>query len=360
MILKSIHLQNFRNYRKQEFTFSANTTLIVGPNTAGKTNLIEAIFFLSTGKSFKGADRDVISFGCDIARIRGNSLEIIFAWKEERFMKRYLVNGVAKQRVNFVGNLPAVLFAPSDLELVTASPGIRRNYLDFVLEQSSSNYRRALLLYEKGLRSRNKLLENAKKLGRKIDAQFEYWDNTLIINGNTLTRTREKFLEFVNESIKDIFDFKAVYEPSIISKERLLQYKDAELASGVTLVGPHRDDFRIEMKEKKSYYDMKTFGSRGQQRLAILQLKIIELSFLKEVLEETSLLLLDDILSELDEEHIDLVLENTLLRPIRQAQSYGGQRQTIITTTHREFIPKSQLKDMNVIELPRTSNNGTI
>lgn len=346
MILKSIYLQNFRNYKKQEFAFSENTTLIVGPNTTGKTNLIEGIFFLSTGKSFKGADADVILFGEDVGRIKTEGIEIVFAKRESIVFKKYFVNGVSKQRVNFVGRLPSVLFNPTDLELITAGPATRRNYLDFVLEQVDSNYRRSVLLYEKALRSRNRLLENAKKLGRKDEGQFEYWDNTLIVNGNIITHTRERFLEFVNSSIKHIFNFKIVYEPSIISKERLLQYKDAELASTVTLVGPHRDDFHIDMfvDKDRAAVDIKSFGSRGQQRLAVLQLKIIELSFVTEKLGEKPLLLLDDIFSELDEDHIKLVLKMV------------GKQQTIITTTHKEFVEKGQLKDMNVIELLRVHN----
>lgn len=341
MFLRQLSLQNFRNYRKQEFKFSENTTLIVGPNTSGKTNLIEAIFFLSTGKSFKGADSDVISFGEGVARIKSENLEIVFAIQDGRFIKKYLVNGVSKQRKNFVGNLASVLFTPIDLELVTASPSNRRNYLDYVLEQVDSSYRRSLLSYTKALRSRNRLLENAKKLGKKDDGQFEYWDNSLIVNGSILTDTREKFLEFVNSAVKNVFNFRVIYEPSIISRERLLQYKEAELSSGLTLVGPHRDDFKFEMtiEKSKSYYNLKTFGSRGQQRLTVLQLKIIELSFLTDKFGERPLLLLDDIFSELDEEHIKVVLEMV------------GKQQTIITTTHREFVPKEILDKMQIIEL---------
>lgn len=336
MFLKSIYLQNFRNYKKSEFNFNQGTTLIVGPNTAGKTNLIEAIFFLSTGKSFKGADADVILFGEDVARIKANNLEIVFSNQEGRFFKKYLVNGVSKQRVNFVGNLPSVLFAPTDLDLVIASPSKRRNYLDFVLEQVDANYRRSLLLYEKALRARNRLLENAKKFGKKDDKLFDYWDEALIVNGNIITQTRESFISYINNFGKKVFDFYNIYDKSLISESRFLQYEDAELASGVTLVGPHRDDFSMLMHANK---DIKFFGSRGEQRLTVLQLKIIELSFLKEKLEEVPLLLLDDIFSELDSQHIRLVLS-----------MIAGQ-QTIITTTHKEFIPKNILEKIQAIEL---------
>lgn len=339
MILKSIHLQNFRNYKKAEFVFDKDTTIIIGQNTAGKSNLIEAIYFLSVGKSFKGSDEDALMFGENIGRIKTEGLEIVLARIEGEFRKRYLVNGVARQRVKFIGSIPCVLFTPQDLDIVTSSPSKRRNYIDSVLEQADLDYRRAMLFYEKALRARNHLLDRAKKQGIRDDGQFEYWDNILIINGNVLTKQREKFLEFVNNSVKDIFKFKVIYDKSVISKERLIQYKDAELASGVTLVGPHRDDFSFEMKADKDFLDIKTFGSRGQQRLTVLQLKIIELDFLNKKLNQKPLLLLDDIFSELDEGHINLVLD------MIKAQ------QTVITTTHKEFVENELLKNMNVIEL---------
>ena len=343
MFLSNLSLQNFRNYSKSEFNFNQNTTLIVGPNTSGKTNLLEAVFFLSTGKSFRGADQDVISFGKDIARIKTEGLETVFANQAGRFIKKYLVNEVAKHRINFVGHLPCVLFAPQDLELITSSPAIRRNYLDFILEQVDTNYRRSLLAYQKALRARNRLLENAQKVGRRRETLFDYWDDLIIGNGEIITKTRAAFVDFINSQSKDVFDFYIEYERNLISKERLLQYKEAELAAGVTLVGPQRDDFSINIfiDKNSTPREIKAFGSRGQQRLAVLQLKMIELKFLTEKLGEKPLLLLDDIFSELDAEHISLVLK-----------MIKGQ-QTIITTTHKELVEDSFLKDASMLELNR-------
>ena len=356
MFLKSIHLQNFRNYSKADFELSSSLTIVVGSNTAGKTNLMEAIYFLSTGKSFKGVDKDLIKFGKDLGRIKADldndsePLEIIFSNIGEKFIKKYLVNGVSRQRVKFVGHFPTVLFTPEDLNLVGGSPSIRRNYMDYVLEQMDQDYRRALLFYEKGLRARNKLLDNAKETGVRNDEEFEYWDNIVINNGNIITRIRENFLEFVNNAIKDVFQFTIIYDKSIISKERLLQYKDAEMGSGVTLVGPHRDDLIFRMPTDKNHVDLKIFGSRGQQRLCVLQLKRIELEFLNGALGMKPLLLLDDIFSELDEKHIEIVLEMTHL-PTALSSTRISTQQTIITTTHKEFIGQKFLEGSNVIEL---------
>lgn len=359
MYLKHLSLQNFRNYAKSQFKFSKNTTLIVGPNTAGKSNLIEAIFFVSSGKSFRvDQDEQLIKFEKQVARIKAKiddkDLEAIIAQKgvDGRFtpFKKYLVNGVSKKKVDFVGNFFAVLFAPSDLEIIIGSPSKRRDFIDNILNSTDREYRLALTFYEKGLRARNALLHRVQETGIKNEKEFAYWDNLLIVQGQKITKKREDFIEYLTNSKKEIFDFEITYDKSIISKERLLQYKEAEIGAGVTLVGPHRDnlEFIIYNSEVKTSIELKDFGSRGQQRLTILQLKILELLYVEQKIGEKPVLLLDDIFSELDEEHINLVLKHTLLH-----QGFGGQRQTIITTTHKEFVENKLLKAMDVIELTR-------
>jgi DNA replication and repair protein RecF len=244
--------------------------------------------------------------------------------------------------------LLAVLFSPQDLEIIIESPSLRRNFLDEVLEQTDRNYRVATTSYAKALRQRNALLEMVQETGRRNEKQFEYWDNLVIENGNIITAKREELINFLNSSAKDIFDCVVEYDKSLISKERLLQYEREEVAAGVTLVGPHRDDFAVLMfnpsagsGQAQAAHDVKFYGSRGQQRLAILQLKMLQLLFIEQSLGERPLLLLDDIFSELDEGHIQLILQEI------------GKQQTIITTTHEEFIPKKLLKSMKVINLQR-------
>lgn len=342
MVLKNITLQNFRNYTKAAFAFSKGTTLIVGPNTAGKTNLIEAIFLLSLGKSFR-ADKDLemIRFGEEVARVKGETKETMLEAVISMRIKKYLVNGVSKRRVDFIGNFAAVLFSPLDLDIIVTSPTLRRNFLDDVLQMVDRDYRLSHIEYTKALRQRNALLELAKEVGKRSEKQFEYWDTILIQSGHVLTQKRQEFIEFMNAYQKDIFDCAVFYDKSILSKERLLQYKDAELGVGVTLVGPHRDDFSVHMYNdtRQTTHDIKLFGSRGQQRLVVLQLKLLQLNFVEKRLGVRPALLLDDIFSELDENHIQLVLELTI------------QQQTIITTTHKEFIPQKLTATMNVIEL---------
>ena len=345
MFLKHLSLQNFRNYSKKDFNFSQDAILIVGPNTSGKSNLIEAIFFIACGRSFRiDRDEQLVKFEEDIARIKaeveGRDLEVVIsrggAGGNLRPFKKYLVNGVSKRKIDFIGNFFAVIFAPNDLETIIGSPGMRRDFMDNILTQTDRNYRLAMGFYEKGLRIRNALLHKARETGKKPQKEFEYWDNLLITQGQKITKKRENLIEYLTVSKKDVLNFKIVYDKSIISKERLSQYEDAEIASGVTLVGPHRDDFMVYLMGN---HDIRFFGSRGQQRLAILQLKVLELSFIEKVTLNRPILLLDDIFSELDKEHINLVLEII------------ENQQTIMTTTHEEFIPKRLLKSINVIKL---------
>ena len=354
MFLKNLNLKDFRNYGKAQFAFGKNTTVIVGPNTSGKTNFTEAISMLSAGKSYRAEkDEELIRFGQTSARITGEvgldlddkdvtELQIILAKQEnERVAKKFLINKVAKRRVDFAGNLLSILFSPEDLDIIIGGPSLRRRLLNEILEQTDKDYRNAFSVYEKALRQRNALLYNARETGQRNEKQFEYWDKLIIENGGVVTKKREELIGSINNFSKDIFDFVAFYDKSSITQERLLKYKDAELASGITLVGPHRDDVSFSMLLGNSTHDIKSFGSRGQQRLTILQLKLIELTFIEEKMNIRPILVLDDIFSELDSGHIRLIFDIL------------DKQQTFITTTHKEFIDQKFIKDFEMIELNR-------
>ena len=359
MFLKSLSLVNYRNYDKSDFKFTKNVSIIVGPNTAGKTNLVEAIFYLSTGRSSKAEkDADLIRFSENTARISGELADktelsfVVSKTETGNIQKKYLVNGVSKSRSNFAGNLACILFSPEDLDIIIGGPNLRRKLLDNLLEQVDKDYRNAAIVYAKALRQRNALLDRARESGQRQEKLFEYWDNLLIDNGAVITKKREEFVRFINDFSKEIFDFIVFYDKSIVSSARLLQYRQAEVGAGVTLVGPHRDDLSFSMfpstgsagslqtgSGQATTHDIKSFGSRGQQRLTILQLKIIELSFIEKIIGQKPILLLDDIFSELDEEHIKLVLDIL------------GRQQSIVTTTHKEFVDPKILKNVDMIEL---------
>ncbi|HUD44487.1 MAG TPA: AAA family ATPase [Patescibacteria group bacterium] len=434
MLLSSLSLQQFRNYSQSEFTFVPGITVIVGPNTAGKTNLLDSIHLLSTGKSFlTDREEELIRFNEEFGRIKGTivegsnenrtidnrklkigkedgnlkiekpastihlqpqfstlhhqssnesiDLEVLITTESQmhRAGKRYFVNGVPRRRIDFASYLPTLFFTPLDLEIVSGSPSHRRHFLDDVLEQVDKEYQRSLTTYNKGLRQRNALLERVQETGVRNDKLFNYWDELLIKEGTYIHDKRQEFLNFINEQKKQIFNCQMEYDHSIISPQRLEKYKNAEIGSGVTLVGPHRDDFLIQMDGGKidnrkwkigeedgslkidnpssivnpqrqpstshnpSPRSLKAFASRGQQRLAVLQLKMLQLQYMQENIKSTPLLLLDDIFSELDEEHIELVSEMI------------GQQQTIITTTHQEFVKGKFQKQAKVIELDLSS-----
>ncbi|HEX7042590.1 MAG TPA: DNA replication and repair protein RecF [Patescibacteria group bacterium] len=354
MILTSILLQHFRSYTQQKFDFDNGFTVIIGPNTAGKTNLSEAVNLLLIGKSFRtSSEIDMIEFGQEVARVQGLleenlndklKLEVAIASPQVtggRFSKKFLMNGVPKLRSAFFGLLPLVLFRPEELEIIIDGPSLRRNFLDTVLEQTDKIYANANRTYERSLRQRNALLRAAQETGNRNAEQFAYWDDLLIENGQILTQKRSEFLDFVNKADQTIFYLQTTYDKSTISRERLDEYQVAETGAGVTLVGPHRDDFFVTMKVGKEEKDIRHFGSRGQQRLAVLQLKMLQIEYIVEKVGKRPLLVLDDIFSELDNSHIQLVLDN-----VQKSQS-------ILTTTHKEFVPQALLKSATVIELEK-------
>mgnify|MGYP001585751177 CR=1 FL=1 len=383
MNLQKIMLQNFRSYPKKTFEFSSAVTLIVGPNTAGKTNILEAIMFCATGKSFRAdVDRETIAWGSDISRVTAEvnhgaeianqnsrvlqssppaggsapsaqgsnfdsltapetvTLELVLTIGEVQGakapMKKYLVNGVPRRMVDFVGSLRAVLFWPEHLELVTDSPSLRRRYLDSVLVQVDREYRRNLFSYERGLRQRNRLLDIINE-GKADRRQLLFWNQLLIHAGGHLTDKRQEFIEFINSYHISHITYHVAYDKSVISESRLEQYKDEEVAAGATLVGPHRDDFIVNKqqttnnKQPEQYLELSKYGSRGEQRLAVLWMKLAELAFIEQEMGERPILLLDDIFSELDEAHRELVVDLI------------GKQQTILTSADEgilEMIPK--------------------
>lgn len=359
MLLSSLSLQNFRNYSQAAFTFSPHSTILVGQNTVGKTNLLDSIHLLSTGKSFlTDKEEELIRFGEEFGRIKGkisdlqddNSLTILEILLtadtgQQKAGKRFFVNDVARRRTDFAIHLPTLLFTPMHLSIISGNPNQRRSFLDEVLEQVDREYARSIHVYMKALRQRNALLEHARETGYRNDQQFQYWDELLITTGTYIHDQRQLFIDFINAQPQHIFPSHVIYDHSIISEERLEKYKDAEMGACVTLVGPHRDDVKIEWTIENGQLkitetkEIKTFASRGQQRLAVLQLKVLQLQYMQDILDTTPLLLLDDIFSELDSSHIQLVSDMI------------GKQQTIITTTHEEFIQGKFKEKAKVIEL---------
>jgi len=325
MRLERLTLDNFRSYKKQVFHFG-DTTIIVAPNGAGKTNILEAIYLLATGLSERaGETSEMIKFDTDLSTVSGvvennderNELSVVLThgvYMGKRTQKRrYLVDGVARTRTGFVGKLATVLFRPEDMRLIEGSPSRRRNYLDDTLSMTHPEYTRALTVYEASLKRRNRLLD-AIRDGLARREQLSYWDQSIVKNGNILTDYRRDFLSYLSQVKTSFGEYGIDYDSSTVSPSRLTQYAEAEIAVGYTLVGPHKDDFRINsldhsnIKSLNHLRDLMKFGSRGEQRLAILWLKLAELSYIEQQTNERPILLLDDIFSELDETHKEEVL----------------------------------------------------
>src|SRR3989344_363742 len=329
MFLNRVALQNFRTYKKASWEFS-KTNIIIGPNTIGKTNILEAIYFLSHGTSFRAQkDVDTIKTGEEFARIEAeikdnekdkNKLSLTLVKQNGFFRKKFIVNNIARRQLDFVSKFLTVLFTPEDIEIITDSPSLRRKYFDNILFQANKRYRLASTIYEKALRHRNRMLSNIRE-GKKLcnKKEFEYWDNLLIDNGKVLTQEREKIIRYMNESHKDTFDFQIIYDKSTVTVERIEKYFEIEQKIGVTLIGPQRDEFVFLFPNPSSYTSdgtdersegvrlldkrgdeamtstpraavrqmtdsgdarprwtktIKEFGSRGEQRLTIFQMKL--------------------------------------------------------------------------------------
>lgn len=364
-MLSKLHIKGFRNYEDRLFEFSDTVTVIIGANAIGKSNLLEAIYVISTGKSFKASvEKEMVGWDTEIARIKAllqtpdgkvkpevvltrGEITVSEGQTEKAPRKKLLMNGVPKRLVDFVSQLPTVLFAPQDLELVTESPSIRRKFLDSVLSQTDKEYVRSLRSYEKGLRQRNKLLVKIREQLYEGNGdtsnprnQLAFWDRLLIKNGNYITSSRSEFIDFVNTSTSSVpqTKFSLEYDKSIISETRIEQYTREEVYAGTTLVGPHRDDIVFKIGKSQEIRNLDAFGSRGEQRMGVLWLKLAELEFIQQKVGTRPLLLLDDIFSELDHEHRDIVMEIV------------KDQQTVITTADPHFVEnykKSLRIDLN-------------
>lgn len=357
MTVDSVSLANFRNYTKRSFVFSPGISVIIGENASGKTNILEAVYMAASGKSFRADhDRDVICWDESVGRVTAKTddvtLELVLTSGivngRNTPAKRYLVGGVPRRQVDFVGKLAAVVFWPNDLELVTDSPSIRRKYLNAVLSQADREYHRSLLSYERALRQRNTLLELIGE-GKAKRSQLLFWDQLLIREGSVIHDAREAFIGFVNGTASDALPYRISYDHSIISEARLSHYADAEIASHATLVGPHRDDVSFWRKDGNTDREVARFGSRGQQRLAVLWLKLAELAFVERERGTRPVLLLDDILSELDDYGRALVIDA------------AGKQQTIMTSAEEsvlDAITSVSKESAAVIRLPGVKHLG--
>jgi len=312
MQLNWLQLQDFRNYPSLSVDLTASPVLaLVGPNAQGKTNLLESIAFLALGKSFRSRKAlETLGWDKPHGRIkaevehegRSTELEIFFQRKPEA--KKLKRQGQVVKPKDFLGNLRVVLFTPDHLQMVTGSPRLRRQFMDRVLVQLDQSYVITLGTYQAVLKQRNALLKRIQL--RKAESwELELWDARLVQEAQQLWEKREALMEFVSNEISALYqsiahsndELKLRYEPDKDRyDERLLAHMDADLRSGSTSIGPHRDDFTLMLNGR----ELADFGSRGECRSAVLALKIAQIHYVEHACGHKPLLLLDDVFSELD------------------------------------------------------------
>lgn len=351
MHINDVVLQNFRNFKHKTFKFD-EVTIIYGPNASGKSSILEAINLIAMGRSQRAEyDKELISFEHDHARVTlhlqdGNhktelekkakpaKLEVFVSkseLSENTARKKFLLNGVSKQLNTFASTLKCSLFTPTDIEIITDGPSVRRKFLDQMLSLTSKEYRTALTNLIKVIKNRNKILEKIRDENRGHD-ELSFWNNLLVTESRIIHTSRKSFFSFIQELLNikgQLLDptcasLMASYKISEVTNERLAEYEQREIASKSTLIGPTRDDFSVLLNS----HDISNYGSRGQQRVAVLALKICEIEYIEHASPNQTrpILLLDDIFSELDEKHRKQILEIVKLQ------------QTIITTADKHYL----------------------
>ena len=355
MKIKSITLENFRSWEKYSLEFK-DITILIGQNGMGKTNILEAVWLLADGRSWRTKhDTEVIQWGKDYARIvaeiensDSKRLEMFLQYPSDARQtptKNLKINDVKKRILDLLGEMPAVLFSPESIEMVDGAPALRRRFLDILLSQTNKKYVLHLIEYQKVLRERNRLLWRIKTRLAKVD-ELDFWDVKLTENGEAILKERKAAIKFFNKNLSEIYadisgkdsKMKLAYKETVTTvnfSEHLAAVREREIEQAATLYGPHRDDFEIHLGDR----DLKTFGSRGEFRSAILALKSVELKYLESIRGEKPILLLDDIFSELDSKR------RAKLAKIIQTQ------QTLITTTDLDHINKDLRTKAKIVEI---------
>lgn len=369
MQIKTLSLKNFRNYENESLSLDPGLNIFVGDNAQGKTNLLEAIYVLSLSKSYRtsrdtelvqrGASQAVIA--CEVIKMAKWDLGVVVDYEKK---KRLLVNHKATTANSFVGNLTTVLFTPDSLQLVKGSPGDRRRFLDVQICQIDPVYRSILLKYQRVVRQRNSLLKEAFD-NRSIVNQLPAWDRQLVSLGRQVMLRRQEVVATLQEYgsaaheriSQELEHLELIYQPFFVDGatirpeekysaddfenifwQELKKVHRDEIRRGYTLVGPQRDDliFRV------NGFDLRTYGSQGQQRTAVLAYILAELELMYQETGEYPVVLLDDVMSELDKK-----------RRIYLLSLLNKKAQTIVTTTNLDSFTPEIVARAKVFQIQR-------
>jgi len=389
LYLQHLSLTNFRNYVRLNLDLPASTIVLQGANAQGKTNLLEAIYYLATSRSpHTTTDRQLINWLADeeplpharlvAEAVKGDAIhrvEITLLKRSSangvRLQKEIRINGVSRRAMDLLGVINVVLFRPQDVELAAGPPSRRRQYLDATLCQVNPAYCETLRSYNHVLEQRNALLRNLRERARAAGDELVFWDDRLVADGAQIVATRqaaiaelERLAQPVHRALSGgketlrlryVPSFDPTHEPdaayqmplafdeAVGAKElppltasqvetafraHLRRTQREEIARGMTLLGPHRDDFRFEANG----VDLRTYGSRGQQRTAVLALKLAETQFMLQATGHQPILLLDEVMAELDSH-----------RQRHLLQAVDGVQQAVLTTTDWEVFGEAFL-----------------
>lgn len=360
MILKNISIRSFRNYSKLDLDLDEKINIIYGNNGQGKTNILESIYVLALTKSHRSfIDNSLIKNGEETSTIKGTlkkdisyNLEILLS-KTQKKVK--IDNKLQTKLSDYIDKMNVIIFSSEDLELIKGSPKERRKYINLELSQLSSNYYKVLNDYNKLLKIRN---ESLKKMNSNEYVDLSYFNiltDYLINKSVFIYQMRNKYIQKLNDICPNIYKeisnlkgFNIKYIPSIeidsyeneniktILETKFKDNLEKEIFAKKTLYGPHRDDFEFCLEED----NLKSFGSQGQQKMAVIALKLSEIEVFSEYKKTSPIILLDDVFSDLDN-----IKKNNLLKHINK------DMQVIITTTDLENIDKKLLKKAKLIQI---------
>ncbi|MBS4218190.1 DNA replication/repair protein RecF [Bacillus sp. FJAT-49711] len=357
MYIEELELKDYRNYHDLTVSFENNVNVILGENAQGKTNVMESIFVLAMAKSHRTSnDKDLIRWDADYAKIKGRlqkingsvPLELIISKKG----KKAKFNHIEQQKLSrYVGNMNVVMFAPEDLHLVKGSPQVRRRFIDMEIGQVSPVYLYDMSQFQKILQQRNNYLKQLQ-IKKQTDLTFlEVLTAQYIEVAVRVIKKRFEFIQMLEKWAKPIHSgisrgletLSIQYKPSIevsedtdwskmvtVFEDKIDSLKQREIDRGVSLIGPHRDEIIFFVNGR----DVQTFGSQGQQRTTALSVKLAEIDLIYSEINEYPILLLDDVLSELDDYR-----QSHLLNTIK------GKIQTFVTTTTIDGIDHQTLRE---------------
>ena len=362
MKINKLSLINFRNYANINIQFNDRMNIFVGNNAQGKTNILESLVLLSLTKSHRiGVNPNIIMFNKKKAKIKGvvekdgiiSKLEFD---QEEEKKQFYLNNNRVNRIADYISNMTTIVFTPDDLEIIKDSPNVRRNLLNIQLSQISKNYLNTYNQYNKILKNRNEYLKILYSNGLADKKYLDVLTDKLIEKAVVIYKLRNDYINKINKYITDRYNLisnigylKVKYLPNInivkyedeeisnVLRNTINKNYDREIRNGMTLFGPHRDDFMFLLDDN----DLKYFGSQGQQRLAVLAFKLSEIDIFEEYTNTKPILLLDDIFSE-----FDVKKRNNILKYINNIDI-----QSVLTTTDIKNINKRYLKNAYIYEV---------